>query len=474
MRKDIVVVGGGTSGFAAAIAAARNGADVCLVERLSSLGGQMTNGLVPGMNSTRHQPWRAGPLSIASLESNFEGPQYIRGITQELIDRLVKMDGAYARIGESPVRLNFDHETAKWIIDDMVRESGATILYQSEVVEVKKSGNAVAAVTLNNGSSIEAQVFIDTTGDATVAYLAGAEYEQGRNGIPAHVQAISLYFLLGDVDINEMVAGMDAYPDDFPQDYRDTIKELWSEKKPISIVGFPSLLKKAIENGDYPVPYGAEKASYKGFAGIIRPIFRNGRIRNVTMHNVDMAYRVDPTDPDELSKAISAMGKFVVKLCACFRKYVPGYRDAYLVTTANHIGVRESRRIVGEYSLTVDEVLQGKEFPDAIGWCGHAVDVHDVDFGEEKTDMREIGGSGAYQIPYRILVPRSVDGLLVAGRCASSDRIANGTLRGQPPCMLMGQAAGTAAAISTKARVAPRNVNIAELQRQLKADGVVL
>ena len=191
------------------------------------------------------------------------------------------------------------------------------------------------------------------------------------------------------------------------------------------------------------------------------------------MHNVDMAHMCDPTNIPEFSNAISAMRGFVVKYAAYLRKYIPGYENSYLLSTAHQIGVRESRIILGEYKMTAEDVLEGREFPDAIGWRGHAVDVHD-DKGAKDLEIREVGGSGAYQIPYRILVPRTIEGLLVAGRIVSSDIIANGTLRGQASCILMGQAAGTAAALSVKANVTPGRVNISDLQHKLKEDGVVM
>jgi hypothetical protein len=472
---DVVVAGGGTSGFAAAIAAARNGARVCLIERSTALGGTMTNGLVPGINSMRHQPCRTVPvgLSTASHESNFSGKQYIKGIAQELVDRLLKLKAVYAHEGESPVRVNFDHETMKLVMDQMVREAGAEILYLSEVTGVIKDGDILKGVVLSDGGVIHAKTVIDTTGDANVVALAGAPWEQGRHNVHNHTQAASLYFLIGDVDLDKMIAGMDPYPTDFPDVYREMLHRLWGEKKPFAMLSFPTLMRKAIENGDYPPPCGTSQTAERGFAGLIRPIYRNGKIRNTTMHNVDMAHMCDPTNIPEFSKTISAMREFVVKYAEYLRKYIPGYGDSYLLSTAHQIGIRESRIIIGEYKMTGEDTLEGREFLDAIGWCGHAVDVHD-DNGSRDLEIHEVGGSGAYQIPYRILVPQRIDGLLVAGRTVSSDITANGTLRGQASCILMGQAAGTAAALAAKAGVAPRRVDVAHLQKQLKADGVVL
>jgi hypothetical protein len=157
-----------------------------------------------------------------------------------------------------------------------------------------------------------------------------------------------------------------------------------------------------------------------------------------------------------------------------FRSHIPGYENSYLLQVAEQAGVRESRRIVGLHVLTGDEALNAAEFADSVGYCGATVDVHDVDGGKKPTYMRAIAKNGAYQVPYRILVPKSTNGLLVAGRCVSADRVAMGSIRQQAGCMVTGQAAGVAAALSVARGVQPRDVDISELQSSLVKSGALI
>lgn len=434
----------------------------------------MTNGLVPGMVSLRHMPWR-DVLTLGTLETLYEGPQVTRGIAQELVDRLIDHKAAWGRTGEATVRVMFDQELAKVVIDEMVREAGADILYQSEVQAVETENSTVKSVTLGDGTQIACGVAVDTTGDGDLCYLAGAEFAIGEPGDRHYVQPMSFYFLIGDVDMEAVLDGMDRYPHDFSEQYRDAIRANFARGEPFTVVGFPSIVSEAKKAGVYPVGYGGAREGGKAFPGLYRPIYRNGRMRyDVTAHNADMAYKVDATDASELSGAMSAMRRVAADFAEFFREHIPGYGDSYLLQVAEQAGVRESRRVIGLHVLTGEEVVEAAEFSDSVGYCGATVDVHDVDGGKKPTYMRAISKSGAYQVPYRILVPKSTDGLLVAGRCVSTDRIAMGSIRQQAGCMVTGQAAGTAAAIAVAGRVRPREVDIAAVQSALAKSGVVV
>jgi len=473
IEKDVLVAGGGTSGFAAAIAAARNGARTLIVERSAGLGGTMTGGLVPGLVSLRHQPWR-DQSTLAALESSYEGNQVVRGIAQEYVDRLVAAGAAFGKTGEAPVRVMFDQEVAKTVIDEMVREAGAQILFHSEVCEVEKHGSTVTSARLNWGETVEARVFVDATGDGDVAYLAGAEYALGEPDDSRHLQPISFYFLMGGVDMDKTVAGLEEYAEDYTAGYVETVRRLYGEGKPITVIGFPRMRDRAVENGEYPRAYGSESVKASAHLSIFRPIYRNGKMRyDVTAHNCDMAYKVDATDYVQLSDALSAMRAMAARMAEYYRKYVPGFEDAYLLQVAEQVGIRESRRIMGDHILSGKEALEGRHFEDTVGYCGATVDVHSVQ-GEEATYMRSIDKGGAYQVPYRILLPLGVEGLLTSGRCVSADRIAIGSIRQQAGCLVTGQAAGTAAALAVERGTTPRKVPVADLQSRLARDGAVL
>jgi hypothetical protein len=446
---------------------------VRLLEQSTYLGGTMTGGLVPGIVSMRHQPWR-DEETLVQMETLYSGDQVVRGIAQELVDRLIASGGAYGHSGEAPVRVMFDQELAKWVIDRMVREAGVEVVYQAKVVGVQLDGQRVTSVRYNYDETLSADVVIDATGDGHVAWLAGAAYEQGEGGDATYVQPISLYFLMGGVELGRTIEYVAAHPEEFSRGYIDRLQELYRDGKPFTIINLTTLREKAVANGDYPVPYGATTVNPRAHLSIFRPVYRSGRMRyDVTMHNVDMAYRVDATDLRQLSDAIGSMRDFTTRMAQFFRKYVPGFENAYLFQIADAVGVRESRRIVGDYMLTGEDVLNAQAFDDSVGYCGATIDVHSV-AGKEKTRMNAIREGRAYQIPYRILLPRGLDGLLVAGRCVSADRVACGSIRQQAGCIVTGQAAGAAAGLASRFGVQPRDVVARELQQELCKQGVVL
>ena len=472
---EVVVAGGGTAGFAAAIAAARAGAKVTLLEQLSYLGGTMTGGLVPGIVSMRHQPWR-DEETLVQLESLYSGEQVVRGIAQEMVDRLIACGGSYSlRDGEAPVRVLFDPELMKWVVDQMVREAGVKILYHTKVTGVRKEENRITGVVADTGNVIPAEVVIDCTGDGHVANFAGAPWEQGENNDPTYVQPITLYFLMGGVDLDKTIAYINRTKDDFSEAYVRKLNELYEKRMPVTVLAINSIREKAAAEGKYPIPFGTTTLNPRAHTSISRPVFRGGKVRyDITMHNVDMAYRVDATNIETLSEAIGSMRDFTVRTANYFREYVPGYEDSYLLQIADIVGVRETRRVVGDYTLTGSDVLEAKRFDDAIGFCGATVDVHNVEGGKDLTRMSAIREGKSYQVPYRMLLPQGVDNLLVAGRCVSADRVACGSIRQQAGCLVTGQGAGIAAALASKQKTSPRNVPYAHLRAELENQGVVL
>lgn len=472
---EVVVAGGGTAGFAAAIAAARSGASVTLVEQTSYLGGTMTGGLVPGIVSMRHQPWR-DEETLVQLESLYSGDQVVRGIAQELVDRLIAVGGSYSQQqGEAPVRVLFDPELMKWVVDRMVREAGVGILYQTKVTGVRKSADTVTGIETDDGRVIPADVVIDATGDGHVAHFAGAPYEQGEKGDRTYVQPITLYFLMGGVELEKTIDFINRSTGDFTEAYVRKLNELYANRMPFTLLAINSIREKAAAEGRYPVPVGTTTVNPRAHTSIARPVFRGGAIRyDVTMHNVDMAYRVDATDRESLSAAIGSMRDFTVRTANYFREYVPGYESSYLLQVADIVGVRETRRILGDYVLTGEDVLDARTFDDAIGYCGATVDVHDVEGGKERTRMTAIREGKSYQVPYRMLLPRGIDNLLVAGRCVSADRVACGSIRQQAGCIVTGQGAGVAAALASREKVTPRELPVARIRAELANQGVVL
>lgn len=473
LKKDVVVVGGGTAGFVAAIAAARNGADVLIIEEEDYLGGTLTGSMIIRMSSPRNQ--RISNLEdFPKQESSYEGEQHVFGIFQEFVDKLISVGAAWGEKGKSTMTVLNDSEMAKWVIEQMVKEAGVDVLLYSKVTSLLMSNkriNHLVVDSLTGKIEINTKVVIDTTGDGNVCVAAGAEYEMGRNP-DNKVQPLTLYFLIGGVKLDETLKYLEENIDEFGRDYVDSVLKLRKENKPITLTKFKSKMLEAIKNNDYPIPYGASEASLEQFV-VNRPIIKNGKIiYDISAFNMDLAYYVDPTNQLELTQAMISMRDQAVKMSKFLRKYIPGYQNSYLLQTAQKIGVREGRRIIGDYILKLDDLLLSKKFDDAIGRSAKNIDIHNVDAGAKSIFLKEI--PNWWQIPYRILLPKGVDNLLMAGRCVSSERTANGGLRGAPIAMVMGQAAGTAAALSTKENLSPRKIDVKKLQKTLVSQGALI
>lgn len=474
VETDVLVAGGGTAGFLAAIAAARNGAKVLLIEPESYLGGTSTGALVRVLWSLRHAPVSNLP-DMVLRPTLYPGEQLILGLAQEYLDRLIEAHAAWGKPGSATIIALFDPELAKWVMEQMVTEAGVEVWLYSSVVDVVKSDSRVLGAVIGNSLGkieVEAKVTIDATGDGWVAAYAGADFEQGRSG-DGLCAALSLFFTINGVKIDSVLEYLAQNADEFGREYVNRSLQARKEGRPLTFYHFRSKLREAL--GDYPIPYRADRVNPDTHHLQFAPIFKNEKIRyDVAAFNVDMAYRVDATNPLELSKAMIAMRDFAVKMAAFYRKYIPGFEESYLDQTAPKAGIRETRRIIGDYILTGEDIQTGKTFTDAVGRCGTQVDLHDEDGGKESIKVIEVGGAGWYHIPYRILLPRGIDNLLIAGRCVSSDRLANASIRSQGGCMAMGQAAGTAAAMAVKQRLTPRAIKVGELQKILASQGVII
>jgi len=480
VRTDVLVVGGGTAGFVAAIAAARNGAQVILVEKRDHLGGTHSGGMVMMIRSMRHMRAPKGAdekkVMIASYESSYDDQQVVFSIAQEYIDRMLDTGSAWGTKGQATARQLFDPEIAKWMIERMVLEAGVDVWFYSQSTDVLMTDHAVHGVAVENmleRVEITAKVTIDTTGDGEVCAAAGARFEKG-DPETGYGQPMTLYFVMGGVNLDKTLEYIRSNPAEFGPDYVATVERLRQEGKPFTVLPFKEKIRSALANGDYPIPYGIEKVNPDTLTYMARPMFRNGKFRyDLISHNMDMAYNVDATDRKQLTEATIAMRDAAVRMAAFYRKYVPGYEDAYLVHTAQTVGVRDSRRIVGDYTLTKEDVLSGKTFDDGIGRYGSVVDVHDKD-GKQSLMLAEVGGAGWFHVPYRVLVPAGIKNLLVAGRCISADYVAQGCTRSQAACMMTGQATGTAAALAIRAGVEPRAVDMPELQKTLIAQNQII
>lgn len=414
---DVIVGGGGPAGVIAAIAAARNGAKTLLIERYGFLGGAPTNASVT-------------PIS----EFNKKGRRIINGIPWELIERLHALGGAETDwpIGNVP----FDMELYKLVAQRMVRESGAELLLHTEIIGVQMDGSKVTHLLVHNKTGIhafEGKFFIDATGDADIALEAGIPMQPAA---PGSSQPATLCFRLAGVETNK-VAGLCA-------------KE---ENTKYANAQFRQILESLPE--DIP-PFGGPWFSYSMREGIV---------------NVNITRRVvDISDARQMSDAECTLREDAFLFADLIRRFMPGFENSYLLFTGVQAGYRETRRILGAHTLTGEEFVSGVVFEDTIAKGAHPVDIHRA--GCSRQDVQFLTQAGS--IPYRSLYNPEFRNLLVAGRTLSADDIASASVRVQAPCMAMGQAAGTSAALCCRDGCDVTTIPVGLLRDTLREQGAVV
>jgi 2-polyprenyl-6-methoxyphenol hydroxylase-like FAD-dependent oxidoreductase len=443
---DVIVAGGGIAGVTAAVASARNGTRTLIVERHNSLGGTMAAGLVGPMMTFHDQL----------------GRQVIGGLAQEVVDRLVALGASPGHIldtsGYTSTITPFDNEYLKLVAQRMVLEAGAEILFQTYITDAIVDDGSVAGIVVENKGGrqlLGARVVVDATGDADVAARAGAEYMLGRP--EDHLtQPASLMFRVSGVDLARLNAHAHLHPEDFRLGPEGAAG--YDAQPLIAVCGFWDAMREARERGELHV----ERDAVLLFS--MRP--------DEATINMSRVTRVSPVDPWALTRAETDAREQVFQILTFLRRYIPGMESVRLKDTGAHIGVRESRRIVGQYVLTGEDCVGARRFPDAVLRNAYPVDIHQPD-GSGGTDLFLAPGE-TYTIPYRCLVPAHIGGLLAAGRCISTDHVAHASTRTSPTCMALGQAAGTAAALAVQLGVQPRNVSVDLIQRSLRDQGADL
>ena len=441
---DVMVVGGGNAGSAAAIAAARRGARTLLVERYGFLGGTATASMVG--------PW----MTFHSADKRIVG-----GIAQEIVERLQRRGASPGHLRDSSDYVAtitpFDPEIHKALLFEMMREAGVHLLLHAYFLRAVMNGDEVQGAvfaTVGGEREYHAKATIDATADAFVAASAGVATQQGDE--KGRVQPASLMFRLSHVDLSKTAAYLRSRPDQM----RSSLKAHERTAASLTAVaGLYDLWHDAQKKGEVNVP--RELVSF----------FVSPYPDEVTV-NMTRVTEIDPLNPDDLTRAEVEARAQVMELFDFFRKHVPGFERARLSATGTQIGIRESRRIVGAYTLTRDDVLNARPFHDAVARSAYPIDIHNPS-GSGTTTQRLAPGQ-SYYIPYRCLVPMGVERLLVAGRCISTTHEALASTRLTPTVMTLGQAAGTAAALAVKQGVRLRNVDPLELRKELSDDGVVV
>jgi len=441
---DVLVVGGGNAGCAAAIAAARHGARTLLLERYGFLGGTATAAMVG--------PW----MTFHSAKERIVG-----GIAQEMVERLMRKGASRGHLADSSDYVAtitpFDPEVHKALLFEMMREAGVSLLLHAYFLSAQLDGEAVCGATfatVGGSRSYRGKVVIDATADALVAASAGVPTQQGDER--GRVQPATLMFRLSHVDL----AALAAYLREHPDEMRSSLHP--QERVPAAltaVAGLNDLWERARADGLVDVP--RELVSF----------FISPYPDEVTV-NMTRVVNIDPLDPDDLTRAEVESRLQAMQLLEFFRGRVPGFAGARIAATGTQVGIRESRRIVGRYTLTRDDVLQARRFDDAVARSAYPIDVHNP--SGSGTSTQRLAPGESYEIPYRTLLPVNREQLLVAGRCISTTHEALASTRLTPTVMTLGQAAGTAAALACARGVPVADIDTSELRAQLVADGVDL
>lgn len=409
-KYDLIVVGGGFAGVAAALEAADKGLDVLLVEKYNCLGGAAANCLVlPFMN---HWTKDAETGEYTPLTGS---------LFLEIADRMAKLGGFHEN------KRTFDEEILKIVLNRMCLERGVNLLFNTTVTGVElDDGNIRCIRALGKSRVLELQAthYIDATGDAELSMLAGCRCKVGReeDGL---CQPMTLCFRVGGVN-----------------------RALFAQERPL----IDARYKQLQAEGKIKNP-------------------RENILLFLTMHhdiihyNTTRVVKLDPTDPFAVTKAEIEAREQVFELMDLFKQF-KSFENAYLLSTALQIGIRESRMVEGEYTLTVEDLKSLARFPDAIAVANYDIDIHNPEGAG--TSHYYFGDGEYYQIPYRCLIPKDCKNLLVAGRCISSTHEAQASYRIMPFCCELGQAAGAAVSVAVQDGAELRGVDMQKLQTILR------
>ncbi|WP_276480828.1 FAD-dependent oxidoreductase [Paraflavitalea pollutisoli] len=436
---DVLVIGGGPSGIMAALAAAEDGLNVMLVESRSFVGGNMTIGL---------------PI-LGFLGQ--KGNQIIKGLPQKLIDRL-KAVQASSEHRPCPLHMSLtlvEPEAVKTVALQMLVESKVEVLFYAFCAGVVMEDDALKGVIIESKAGREvilAKTVIDCSGDADVAYRAGVPCEYGNEH--GGVQPPTLMFCLGGVDTEKLRTSVAEEPRTYLTDFIPA--EYFGQNNQFVLVGMRNLIKKAQDAG---LTLTTE-----------RTILITGLRKGEVWVNMTRVSGVNGTDPGSLTHGEIEGRHQIHDIQQYLIEYVPGFENAYFLKTAPFLGIRETRRIQGQYTMTRDDIMTCRHFDDSIAVASYPLDIHHPQGGGCTLEWC----GDCYDIPYRSLIPQNVKNLIVAGRCISTTHEAMSAIRVMAPCMAMGEAAGRAAKMAVRQGVQPAAIDVTQLQQELLGSGAYL
>ena len=453
-RYDVIVAGGGLGGIAAATASARTGARTLLIERNSFLGGVATAGMC---------------CSIFNCFYTSDHRLGTTGIPVEVADAMAEATGYGSKWHRHKGHIIYDIERGKLVLQELVDQSGVDVLLQVLTADAVMDGSAVCGVVVETKSGREAllsKVVVDATGDADVAARAGVPVRVSEKGVH------SLCFRLGNVDVDAFVGYFRAHPDQFPahMDVDWTLEEALAQYDDCGTFLFPhgggmqmDAFKRARASGELPASIGIQDTTD---ACQMHAIGHTGVVHVVTGFT-----RFNGLDADKIAQSIHDGRRMAFVVADVYRKRIPGFSRAFVAGTAANLGVRTSRALDGAFTFRAHMMQAGVRQPDAVGravGCDHM-----VKHAGPNAWAAQVCRADTFDVPYRCLLPRGVDGLLVgAGRSISTDNPS--LLRVMVHTMVVGQGAGTAAAIAARSGVSPAEVDISDVQAALRRQGVTL
>lgn len=425
-KYDVIVVGGGIAGVSAGVRAGKEKAKTLLIEHYGFVGGMSTAGMVsPFM---KHQ---------------VNGDTLVKGVFQDIENEMRKRNGM--------IDNGFYANTFRTAAYHLLSEANCSILFNSEIIKVNRIDNRINSLTVlveNQQIEIEADVFIDTTGDAQILYLGDFPWVKGDE-TTGKLQALTLFFRMGNIDIQKATDYVKNHKDDFfkwmTYDFDFT--------KIISIAGYFSNVEKAIEEGRLN-----PDVEYIFFTTL--PESGEGSF------NTSNILGMDASTSESLTQAEMIGRNQVYQVVQILQNEIHGFENSYLLETAVQVGVRETRRAVGDYIVTGNDIKNGSKFDDAIARGCYGIDIHGQK--DESSRMEDLEEGQYYEIPLRSLIVKDADNLLVAGRCISSTREGHSALRIMPTSAATGEACGALAALASKNNMKVREINHQEVREIVK------
>ena len=420
---DVVVAGAGIAGISAAVKAAREGASVLLIEHYGFVGGMSTAGMV-------------SPF----MKHSINGEPLVKGVFEDIEIEMRNRNGM--------IDNGFYASSFRAAAFNLLNDANCTILLHSEIIKVNKDQNRINSLSiLIDGAEYEinAEIFIDTTGDAQLLYLGNFPYAKGDEKT-GKLQALTLFFRMINIDVKTVT----EYAKNNKDNFFDWMEYEFDFSKIISIAGYFNQVKRAISEGRVQ-----EDVQYIFFTTL--PESGEGSFNTSNILGIDASTSYNLTQAELVGR------KQVYQVVNILQNEIPGFENSILLETAVQVGVRETRRAIGEYIVTGEDIKFGHKFEDAVARACYGIDIHGQK--EEQSRMEHLPEGQFYEIPLRALIVKEAENLLVAGRCISSTREGHSALRIQPTSSATGEACGALAALGVTQKKSIREVNYLDLQK---------